>query len=679
MAARTANALGRKACRAADRYMSQSGKGSMEVKASETPKSVVVLAHNRVNQDVFLRISNKYYHLRAQFSKGSTSAPGLNKKKVSHFNRSKSTDFDDVDVMELGEDLLEGHGDVDADKVYRQFLDNVDVNGLDDGLLDENGQVDANKVYESSKKDGPGSSLHSSYRSGALKTQKVARNTFSKIGQWYKERGQNHDVVTGAVYALGDIPSITASTDHIVGFAQGLPSGGNLSIQAGFRIASVFSVLSGMLNVFSACKEYFESQVFQDVDQYRMSLVVMMRGLSEITSGALNVSYRVLLLIGHAASCVFMEKLGLISTWIGSIYILLLSAPFAYSSYRGTKTIKQVKSDDGFVSVFTLNEEDKRGLSLGLYKKYGLKGGLTDLSNDPEGVNDFVERMLTIDVSVNSSKYMEFNEQRKDYLTDEDTALIRQKVQEDIAFLKTVNPELLHKMRHIHEELEKYYGIEVVRLKRIKENHFMRDFAFSSEQVGELRSKSRVVGCLTEQEKRKLVSKMSKQLWANRAIFGLCVAIASISIASIFITGGVPLVFIIVTNLLLNAIMLGVDFYYLYKGLPMDSALEKSAQEGESVKGVDKDNLADSKIQESSKPILHDCMSYLFIGLATIAATVVGVIFTKDMGLKILQGALGVLMLGLQGHIMYRASKRSKGVEQQRGFGEVSEALNGVS
>ena len=128
-----------------------------------------------------------------------------------------------------------------------------------------------------------------------------------------------------------------------------------------------------------------------------------------------------------------------------------------------------------------------------------------------------------------------------------------------------------------------------------------------------------------------VIKKMKSGLRFSNAFFTLCLGISVTTIISLYILTGMPLVLHLVITFSLNIGMLLADFYYLYK----------------SIKSV-------------NKPLPFDLGVYALIGAITVVATVTGVIFTRDLGLQIMQGALGFLMLSGQAYIVKTALNKSE-------------------
>jgi hypothetical protein len=538
-------------------------------------KSVVILAYNKTNHEVFVRQGAQFYSLKVQFYKNSspTTAPAK-RNKVTHYNRSCAKKFDEIQLYAAPE-VLDG-GDVDGSKVYADFL----------------------------KSSGDNDEIVSSYKRTADKSNGVALNVLQGAGQWYKKSCASHGAVVQSAYTVGDVTPVVANVDQVVGLTNGSPAG-HLSLQAGFRLTSMLSLLTGVLGFFNACGKYSDAVKAGDVEDVKLAFISMGRGVVEIISGSLAVTYRALLLAGHLVSGFVLQKLSLVSTFFGCLYIMLLAAPFTNAVCRGSKAIAKIEKNHGNLSsVFELDDKD---IKLGVYKRLNINP-IHDKMSDDE-ICDAYEALRSYSLDSDTQivdkevKLLDSDKQ----IDDEEVELL---VLEDSLWLKNTLVG-----SNLKDLLTKHYKHEVMVQKNIIERHLKEDFALNDSQIQQIK---------TNESSNRILAHMKRQRKINFAIASLCFTMAVASIASVFITGGVPLVAYIVMSLFLNLAMLYVDGFYLWEN-----------------------------VKNSSKASSFDTKACLIVGLATIAATVVGIVFTKDLGLKIMQGAIGALMLAGQAKVVY--------------------------
>ena len=112
----------------------------------------------------------------------------------------------------------------------------------------------------------------------------------------------------------------------------------------------MLSIVTGTLSTLNATKEYFLASQYGNRQGIKVACVKLLRGIVEITSGAISLSYRIILLMGNKVTSAILEKLAFTSTWIGAIYIMCVASPFAYYVYRGRQTINRIR-EEGFSSV----------------------------------------------------------------------------------------------------------------------------------------------------------------------------------------------------------------------------------------------------------------------------------------------------------------------------------------
>lgn len=560
-------------------------------------RAVTILSYDTLTRHVFVQYAGKFYIMKASVAPSNSSLKG----RVSYYNRSKAEFFEGAQIIVDKEDLYDG--DIDGEKLYEQFLELSD---------------DREKVI-------------GDYKPTAVKTNTTARKQLSKIGNWHSDRVGWQGVVSQYAYSFGDVISVVASAHNLVSDVFWGNISGNLTVQAGFRLISMLSVVTGFLGFCNASSEYVKANFYSDIDEIRISLVRMARAVTEVCNGLLAVSYRVMLLAGNAVSGFVLQKVGLAFTYVGSIYVVLLALPYTFSAYRGSKTLEVIQKK-GVRQVLDLNDTDKKTLCSGVYKKFGLYKGedLVDITKDQ--AYDFVDQVLSYD-PLKDPLNDEYNSILKKgsidmYITGEDKGLVEGKVNADLdGLLKELDLD-----KHfdsgfretLRVSLTEFYNREIVRIKRVKDKHLETDFESLGDDLRKLAFESKDID----------LNKMRKDVNKNIKISIVCFSMVALTFVSMFLTSGVPLLVIICINLSFSIYVMNLDFEYLYKNIEFIKTNDK------------KEKSLDIKVIS-------------IVALTTVVATVIGIITTKNLAVQFIQGILGLWILSKQ-HEIYKGLPKNK-------------------
>ena len=158
--------------------------GDSDTMSDMRSKCVVILAYNAKNNDVLVRIADKFYCLSAEFHSGSQGSSPSGNLEINHLNRlpSKSSVFNRK-VVDIDPSILEG-GNTDLEVVEKQFNERA------------------------------GSNIEGICKADRLtieKTHRVSKDILSKIGEWYRGNSTNHAMNIQGGYVTADIPPAVAN------------------------------------------------------------------------------------------------------------------------------------------------------------------------------------------------------------------------------------------------------------------------------------------------------------------------------------------------------------------------------------------------------------------------------------------------------------------------------------
>ena len=580
---------------------SQQNKGRSNSNGMFRSDVVIIHAYNRSTNDIVVRIGRLFYHLKGFLQKGNVPAKILPSKKMRNakcIDQEKELDdtiilpvskiqechdFDNEQMEIVLDALNESDGSTEVHKVYEEFLE----------ATEENNKENWSCTYLVSKK-----------------AKKASHSFFCRVGKDYTTN--NHDLITASAYASIDATVLASDIDTIAaGFVKG--SSKHMSLQTVFRLTSVLSLITGILGFFYGCRLYAQGIIHKDKDVITLAKIQLVRSLLEFSFGLMQLVYRILLLIGHAAPKFVLQKIRNVIPVLGGLYIAFIAIPSTRSALHGNKIIKIVEKEHSFASIFALNKQQQESLRDKVYEEIGyeaLHEGLSDkqIYEVIESLDSYMEK--------ESASYLKLREDSDIYITKDDRKLIDTLVQKDLNVLRKGKSYIA--LDRLKDDLVRYYENEILRLKAKTDSHLSRDFGFSQKEVKALRQKTEN-NSLTQKELLETLDCMKSKRNLDLGLSLFLATMVVVMACSLFISGGTPLLVLTIAMLVTDVGMFLIDAYYLYASL-----------------------------KQSGKKLPFDTKAFIAIGLTTAVASVLAIVATKEVALQFVEAVLCLWLVGVQ-------------------------------